>query len=467
MTVETPPAPKAGNQENLTPDQRVALMIADEVRKSGEASAKTIAELRSLSTGQQARIEELSKEIVAFRARGRTGNGDIHEEDAKKFSWLRYLRGCLDGGKRGLAPKQWGDIKLADGTNCGWEGECIDHAMTRMGELPEHVRTNIVGTDTLGGYITPPQVGTEIIGRVIAESVCAGMGVQMPTVSGIPFTLPKVTGGSTVYWVEPDGGSPTKSTPTFGQVTWTPKRASVHTKISRMLLDYSNPAAEAIIRQIMAEDIALAQDKAILEGGGLGGEPLGLYSRDIVDNATTYRGVLTSTQKFSDGVTDGDYLLYDKVMKMVAQLAETNALKGSNLGFIGHPSAIKWLLMQTVENVTGQAQTAGKGQPIFAPFMRFDQLQTVTGYKWAMSTQISKVRTKGSGTALAATYLGDWGQVLAPMWGGLSFRASDVTGDSSGNALLQDQVWIVGNMRTDVNVRQQERFVIHPSCKTA
>lgn len=453
MTVATPPAP-AGNQETLTPDQRVALAIETEVRKHTEPLNKSLDAARKQN-------EEILKEFEAFRSRGATNNGDIHKEDADKFRFSRYLLCVADR----VPLEKWGDVRFDDGSTAGFEAECIKH--TRDGLA--NVRTQLGMTDSTGGYLIPPNVGAQLIDRLIAEAVLPQAGVQMPTVTGSPFTLPSVESGTTFYWTSESGAS-TKSTAAFGNRTWTPKRGTVFTKLSRYLLRQSNPAVEGIVRQIMAQDAALGLDSAGLEGGGTGGEPVGLHPRtttNVTGVTSTGPGLLTTTQLFNGTGTDGDYITYQYINQMVGLLAENNALRGSRLGVIGNPSAIKWLFQQSAVHYSGQSATTGGGTPIMAPWMNWTQLSSTTGFPWHITTTVAKTRTKGSTSGTASTlYMGDWSQMLMPLWGGMEFRASDVAGDSSGSALTQDQLWIVGNVWTDVNILQK-RFVFCPSFKTA
>ena len=454
MTVETPPAPKAGTQENLTPDQRVALAIETEVRKHCDTLGKSV-------ESTQRRVEEVQKEFEAFRARGATNNGDIHKEDADKFRFSRYLLCVADR----LPLTEWGNVRFDDGSTAGFEAECIKHTRDAMA----NVRTQLGMTDSTGGYLIPPNAGAQLIGRLIAEAVLPQAGVQMPTVSGSPFTLPSVESGTTFYWTSESGAS-TKSTAAFGNRTWTPKRGTVFTKLSRYLLKQSSPAVEGVVRQIMAQDMALGLDSAGLEGGGTGGEPVGLHPRtttNVTGVTSTGPGLLTTTQLFNGTGTDGDYITYQYINQMVGLLAENNALRGSRLGVIGNPSAVKWLFQQSAVHYSGQSATTGGGTPIMAPWMNWTQLSSTTGFPWYITTTVAKTRTKGSTSGTASTlYMGDWSQMLMPMWGGMEFRASDVAGDSSGSALTQDQLWIVGNVWTDVNILQK-RFVFCPSFKTA
>jgi HK97 family phage major capsid protein len=303
-------------------------------------------------------------------------------------------------------------------------------------------------------------VGQDIIERLVAEAVVFQLGAQNPNPTGSPFTLPKITGGVTSYWLAEDGFA-TKSTMGFGQVAWQPHRLMTHTKLSRQLVQMSNPSAEAIVRNDMATSMALAVDLAALEGTGADGQPLGLVSSGYLTAAP--KGLLGTAQRLQSS-TNGDPLTWTVVQNLIGILEDANALRG-RLGFATNPKVMRKLRLQTAEMYSAQA--AGLGMPIFAPLISDQVIETQTGYPWRKTTQISIARTKGSTNTCGTLYFGNWNEMIIPTWGALEFRASDTTGDSTGSALTGDLLWIVGKMLCDVNIRHAESFAFNPELTTA
>src|SRR5947199_4822959 len=121
--------------------------------------------------------------------------------------------------------------------------------------------------------------------------------------------FPKLTGGSTAYWVG-EATSLTESTPSTGNLDLQAKKLGVFVKINNELLRFASPSAEGLIRLDMARVAALKADLAMLEGTG-GTQVKGLLTYSDI---TSYTGA---------GVdTDGNTFLAEDVAKMHAALPD-------------------------------------------------------------------------------------------------------------------------------------------------
>jgi len=92
----------------------------------------------------------------------------------------------------------------------------------------------------------------------------------------IRFTIPRQTVAGTAVWLANEASTITESTPTFVQIALSPKNVGAYSEISRQLLLQSNPAAESIVTNDLAQQVALAADLAALEGSGASGHRPGL-----------------------------------------------------------------------------------------------------------------------------------------------------------------------------------------------
>ena len=79
--------------------------------------------------------------------------------------------------------------------------------------------------------------------------------------------FPKLTGGSTAYWVG-EGTSITESTPATGNLDLQAKKLGIFVKVNNELVRFASPSAEGLIRNDMARTAALKADLAMLEGAG-------------------------------------------------------------------------------------------------------------------------------------------------------------------------------------------------------
>src|SRR5262249_34307006 len=121
---------------------------------------------------------------------------------------------------------------------------------------------------TAGGTLVQFPVLGELIGLQRNMEVFANAGCQeiaLPPNGRIQF--PKLTGGSTAYWVG-EAASITESTPATGNLDLQAKKLGVFVKINNELLRFASPSAEGLVRLDMARVAALKADLAMLEGTG-------------------------------------------------------------------------------------------------------------------------------------------------------------------------------------------------------
>jgi len=335
-----------------------------------------------------------------------------------KFSLFKALRGLSTG----------------DWTDAAHEREVLfDHKVRDMATSP----------DSSGGYLVPSQAIPELIEMFKAEAVVSRAGATWLTdLKGSPVTIPKQTAGATAYWVS-EGSAITPSDLTFGQVSLTPKKCAALVKLSNELLSMSLPAAEAVVRQDLAEQLSLAIDLAALRGTGADNQPLGIANTSGIN-----------TVALGD---NGSYLSsLDLFFDMIAALEEHNALKGK-LGFVCNPKVKAALRKLKTPQFSGD--TGGQYQlpPLVTALLATDgALQEAVGYPLLGTTQIPTNLTKGTSTDCTEVYFGNWQDLLIGQWGGLSILASPHAGD----AFAKDQTWVRITMSVDVAVRHPESFCL-------
>ena len=121
--------------------------------------------------------------------------------------------------------------------------------------------------------------------------------------------FPKLTGGSTAYWVG-EASSITESTPTTGNLDLQAKKLGVLVKVNNELLRFASPSAEGLVRLDMARVAALKADLAMLEGTG----------------GTQIKGLLTytdiGTHTATTAGTDGDTFEAQDVALMEGKLPD-------------------------------------------------------------------------------------------------------------------------------------------------
>jgi HK97 family phage major capsid protein len=304
------------------------------------------------------------------------------------------------------------------------------------------LRTKSLGTisDLAGGSLVPLPMLGELIDMQRNLEAFASAGAQevaMPPNGRLQF--PKLTGGSTAYWVG-EGTSITDADPSTGSLDLQAKKLGVFVKVNNELLRFASPSAEGLVRFDMARVAALKADLAMLEGTG-GTQIKGLL---------TYSGITSHTASTTG--TNGNTFGAGDVSLMESKLPDA----------VDTPTA--WLMRRTMyAALMGRRADAVDAADAAGPFL-FQPTQNAAapppnelyGTKVVRSSQISVTRTKGSGTNLTYILLGYFPDWIVSRLGVMEFLASGL-GDT---ALQNDQTYLRGIQHIDAGPRNAASFVL-------
>jgi HK97 family phage major capsid protein len=287
------------------------------------------------------------------------------------------------------------------------------------------------GTDTAGGYIVPEEAITQVIEKLKAQVVAYDLGARDMATTGVPVTIPKLSTAATGYWVS-ENSTITASDLGFEQINMTPKTVAGRVILSNLLLETSQPAADQIIEQDLAQQLGLAVDLGVLNGssGGGAGEPVGIIQTS---------GVGT----FSTSMTASVAPTLSELMDAMDDLSTANALRGK-LGWAMHPLALS-KCRQILEN------GGGTYIPVAPVNTTSSFTDSLFGYPVRTSTQLPTVAANS-----ASIIFGNFDDVIIARWGGMRLLASDTSDD----AFSKDQTHIRATMRVDVAVRHPESFTV-------
>ncbi|WP_374322175.1 phage major capsid protein [Brevundimonas sp.] len=127
-----------------------------------------------------------------------------------------------------------------------------------------------------------------------ASTVMQALGATVLTGLTGNVVIPRETGSPAVGWVNEDEALPTGNA-AFDSLTLTPHHVGAITELSRQLLMQSSPAVDAIIRDMLARNIALAIDAAAINGTGTGPVPLGVLNDPAVPSEAFSTDLFTTT----------------------------------------------------------------------------------------------------------------------------------------------------------------------------
>nr|BAR33170.1 phage major capsid protein [uncultured Mediterranean phage uvMED] len=223
--------------------------------------------------------------------------------------------------------------------------------------------------------------------------------------------IPKKTAASTAAFISSEGGAAGESEMTIGSVTMSPKTLGAFTDVTRQLMLQSSLDVENLIRNDLAGSMAVAIDKAALEGSGSSGNPTG------ITNTTGINSVSLSSAAAPT---------FAEMVSMESAVAVDNALLGG-LVYIVHPTNAGTLKTTTKDS--------GSGQFVL-------QNSEINGYPVVVSAQLT-----------ANNYVfGNMQDLLVGMFGGLDIVVDPYSNSTSGT------VRVVALQSTDVNVRHAVSF---------
>ena len=311
-----------------------------------------------------------------------------------------------------------------------WIGKRIGMHAKSLGTISDLAGGSLVGFPMLGELI-------DLQRNLEAISHAGSQEIALPPNGRIQF--PKLTGGSTAYWVG-EGNAITESEPTTGNLDLQAKKLGIFVKLNNELLRFASPSAEGLVRNDMARVAALKSDLSMLEGTG-GTQIKGLL---------TYSGISSHTA--STVGTNGNTFEVQDAALMDGKLPDA----------VTAPTA--WVMRKNMYSVLmnrrADAVTAadGKGAFLFNPTRSSaDPLpMELYGTPVVRSSQVSNARTKGSGTNLSYILLGNFRDWIVARMGVMEFLASGL-GDS---ALQNDQTYLRGIQHIDAGPRHPASFVL-------
>lgn len=152
-------------------------------------------------------------------------------------------------------------------------------------------------TTTAAGILTPEEVGTLVVQPTQAASVAMQIATVVQTESG-EFRIPIVTDDAVAAWT-PEGSDITASDAGVDEVTVKPNKLAALSIISNELANDSSPAAQQVVGDSIARDLARKVDAAFFTNETLNG-PDGIGSIVCQFTITT---TLTNTDAFAEAIS--------------------------------------------------------------------------------------------------------------------------------------------------------------------
>ena len=321
----------------------------------------------------------------------------------------------------------------------GYEGEISQEIARRMGKEPQSfflpltlpARSHLSGAErrdfdtTAGTGGIPTILAPRMIDALRNRIVMTRLGAQLLTGMIGNFSIPKLTGTGSAYWVA-EGSAPTESAQSVGQVSFTPKTLGAFTDITRKLMLQSSIDAEQLVMDDLMKVIAIELDRVGLNGSGSGAEPTG-----IMQNGACPTVALG---------TNGAAPTWDMLVDLETNVGDAN-IDVAGCAYVTSPVG-RGKLKKTLH----AGSTA-------ADYLWDRRENTINGYPTAVTKQIPKTLTKGSsGAVCTAAVFGDFTQAVYAMWGALDLLVDPYTSSTTGT------VRIVALQDVDFQLRNAAAF---------
>ena len=403
--------------------------LQDQLAKTGEDRDTQLADKidRELESMRAEMKSELAKAEARYSLPGSEDTGD----EKADFSLSRAARAITTGNwsraGRELETFKAMEAKAGDDARVPWDSKEIS-----------------VGVDTGAGFLVPNENVRPMIELLRSRTVTMKLGAREINVVGSPVMIPKQTGLTTATWVG-EGSAIPASDIGIGQIEGRPRTLAAYSEMTNLLLELSQPAADAVIRDDFAAQLSRGLDLGALMGTGAGGQPLGIVNTTDVNI-----------------VTLGANPTYAQLADYPQQLRLADAFMG-RMGWAMSPEfygAVETIddealpghaLMRRLLSVHSGGMLGGGAGLENAPSNAPSTMTELLGYTVETSTQMeSTVDSPGS------AIFGNWEDLIFLAWGGMQLAASG----EAGSVFQSDKTAIRGLCRRDVIVRNPESFCV-------
>ena len=409
------------NEKNDINLDEVRTQSADEARKEFQKNSKEIIDLGVRHNKRDLANQAIKDGVSVEEFRGElleTISNDVPletpaeigltKEETKRFSVIRAINAMANPTDR----------KAQEAA--AFEFECSQAAQREYGQtaqgvmLPAEVLRNWSQRDlnasSDAGLIGQDFRGGDFIDVLRNNSAVMPMATVLNGLSG-DVKIPRKSAASTAAFISSEGGAAGESEMTIGSVTMSPKTLGAYTDCTRQLLIQSSLDVENLIRNDLAQSMAIAIDDGALEGSGSSGNPTGF---------TNTSGINTVSLSSAAAPT------WAEMVSMETAVRVDNALMG-DLAYIVHPT--NYGTLKTTEKATNTAQFVANNDEI-------------NGYKAIVSPQMT-----------ANNYVfGNFSDLLVGFFGGVDILVDPYSNSTSGT------VRVVALQSMDSNVRHAVSF---------
>lgn len=360
---------------------------------------------------KETKMENSAQVAVESRAFDNPVQQDVgmNKTEIKRFSLMRAIRALANPTDRQLQKEAAFELECSEAAQRAF-GQSAQGILVPAEVLRNWNKRDLNTSDDVGLVGTQFRPDAFVDALRNASSVMQAGATMLTGLQG-NIKIPKKSASASGGWFT-EGSAASESEFTTTSITLSPKTVGAYTDATRNLLLQGSPDVETLIRNDLAQALAIAIDLGALSGSGSSGQPTGVRSTSGIN-----------TKDFA-----ATYPTFAEVVGMETEVATDNALLG-NLAYV--MNAAMYGALKTTAKASNTAAFVAEGG-------------LVNGYKAIVSNQV----------AAGDVYFGNWSDVLIGMWGGLDIVVDPYTASTTGT------VRIVAMQSVDVAVRNAVSFCL-------
>jgi HK97 family phage major capsid protein len=174
----------------------------------------------------------------------------------------------------------------------------IDYAERNLGDKLM-ARTLAAGIASSGGFLTPEELASEVIDLLRPRSVIRSAGPRILPMPSGNMSVGRINVGAQASYVGENQAAATGDE-TFGQVRLSARKLMARVGISNDLIRFASPQADALVRDDLVKQVAVAEDQAFIRGPGTQFSPKGLRYWAPTANVIPANATINVTNTIAD-----------------------------------------------------------------------------------------------------------------------------------------------------------------------
>lgn len=350
----------------------------------------------------------------------------LSKKEARNYSFMKVIRAFANPKDRRAHEEAKFELEAHEAAQKAYGREARGILVPNDVLVAPQVRTTLTyGTAATAGNLVETKLdSTSFIDVLRNAMVVKALGARVIGDLVGDLDIPRKTAGSSAAWISSEGGDASESNFTTDLVSFRLKTVAAYTAVTRKMMAQASLDVEGLVRDDIAQGIALAIDLAALHGSGSSGQPTGIAATSGIGSVA--------------GGTNGLAPAWSHIVGLETEVSIDNAAIGS----------LAYLTNAKVRGKLKQVEKASSTGQFVWP-----ENNLMNGYRSEVSNQVSSALTKGSSSGVcSAIFFGNWSDLMLAFWSGVDILVDPYTAGLAGG------VRVVAHQDCDVQVRRAQSF---------